>query len=359
MSSDSSITGSSGSEPKFELTASRQFAAWLAEQRVSLAFTTYQVGKLFLIGLDPSGRLSVFERTFNRCMGLWGDGQTLWMSSLYQLWRFENVLAPGQVHDGFDRCYIPQVAYTTGDLDVHDVTVDFSGRVVFANTLFGCLATVSERHSFVPLWKPPFLSKLAAEDRCHLNGVATWEGRPRYVTMVSQTDVADGWRDRRADGGCVFDVRTNEPVVSGLSMPHSPRVHGERLWILESGTGQFGFVDAERGVFEPVAFCPGYLRGLTFVGNHAVVGLSKPRENKTFAGLALDDQLASRDANPRCGLHVIDLASGDIVHWLRIEGIVSELYDVIALPGVVRPTALGLKTDEVRRALSVGDPETL
>ncbi|HLQ43876.1 MAG TPA: TIGR03032 family protein, partial [Planctomycetaceae bacterium] len=334
--------------------ASRQFTSCLAEQRVSLAFTTYQTGKLFLIGLQPDGRLSVFERTFNRCLGLWGDGQTLWMTSLYQLWRFENALDAGQMANGYDRVYVPQVGYVTGDLDIHDVAVDADGRVVFVNTLFGCLATISDRHSFVPLWKPPFLSKLAAEDRCHLNGLALESGRAAYVTSVSQSDVADGWRERRRDGGCVIDVRTNETIVSGLSMPHSPRVSRDQLWLLNSGTGHFGRVERSTGQFEPLTFCPGYLRGLSFIGDYAVVGLSQCRENRTFQGLQLDDNLKSHDAEAHCGLCVIDLRSGDLVHWLWLEGIVRELYDVVALPGVRRPSALGFKTDEIRRTISIG-----
>src|SRR5262249_46557229 len=159
--------------------------SWLAEINASLAFTTYQTGKLFLIGLRPDGRISIFERTFNRCMGLHATGQTLYMSSLYQLWRFENSLAPGVLHEGYDRLYIPQVGYTTGDIDIHDIAIDEAGRIVFVSTLFGCLGTVSEQHSFVPLWQPPFLSRLAAEDRCHMNGLAMESGRPRYVTSVS------------------------------------------------------------------------------------------------------------------------------------------------------------------------------
>ena len=79
-------------EPKLEIDCSRQFPEWLVEQRISLAFTTYQSGKLFLIGLRPDRRLSVHERTFNRCMGLWADAQTLWMSSLFQLWRLRPTL---------------------------------------------------------------------------------------------------------------------------------------------------------------------------------------------------------------------------------------------------------------------------
>ena len=328
-----------------------------------LAFTTYQSGKLFLVGLQPNGRLSIFERSFNRAMGLCASPQTLFLSTLFQLWRFDNALEPGQAYQGYDRLYVPQVACTTGDLDVHDIAVDAKGRIVFVNTLFSCLATVSETHSFTPLWRPPFISKLAAEDRCHLNGLALKDGRAAYVTAVSRADVADGWRDRRTGGGVVVDVAASEVVLEGLSMPHSPRWHdagdGGRLWLLDSGTGWFGHADLERGRFERVAFCPGYARGLAFHGRFAVIGLSKPRENRTFTGLPLDEELVRRDAEPRCGLMVVDLRSGDAVHWLRIEGVVEELYDVAVLPGVRRPMALGLKTDEIRRMITVGEPQEL
>lgn len=337
---------------KFELTSSRQFPAWLAEQNASLAFTTYQAGKLIFIGTGPDGRLSVFERTFNRCMGLHADGDTLWMGTLYQLWKFRNALEPGQLAGGFDRLYVPRVAWTTGDIDIHDIAVDSNGEVVFANTLFCCLATVDEDYSFRPLWQPPFISKLAAEDRCHLNGLAMQDGQPKYVTAISRSDIADGWRDRRADGGVVIDVDQNEILVDGLSMPHSPRMHNGTLWICNSGTGHLGTVDPVAGVFNPVTFCPGYLRGLSFIGDYAIAGLSLPR-HKTFSGLALDDNLARSDAEARCGLVVIDTRTGDLVHWLRISGVVQELYDVVALPNVRRPSALGLKTDEIRRVLSI------
>jgi uncharacterized protein (TIGR03032 family) len=354
--SETAATSAPNDKPGIEIATSRQFPEWLAEQKLSLAFTTYQSGKLFLLGLQASGKLSVFERTFNRCMGLWSNGQTLWMSSLYQLWRFENALAPGELHQGYDRLYVPQVAYTTGDLDIHDLGVDARGRPVFVNTLFGCLATISDTHSFTPLWQPPFLSKLAAEDRCHLNGLAMENGLPRYMTSVSRTDVADGWREKRADGGCVIKVSNGQLVMDGgLSMPHSPRLHRGKLWLADSGSGRFGWVDTERGVFEEVAFCPGYIRGMAMVGDFAVVGLSRPRHNKTFSGLALDRALAQRGVEARCGLLVIDLRSGDIVHWLRLEGVVEELYDVVALPGVRCPMALGLVSDEIRRVLTVGE----
>lgn len=349
------------SDARLEILSSRGLPGWLASLSLSLAFTTYQAGKLFLLGLQPDGRLSLFERTFNRCMGLCASGESLWMSTLYQIWRLENALPAGATQDGHDRLYVPRVAFTTGDLDVHDLAVTADGQVVFVNTLFSCLATTSHRASFVPLWRPPFVSRLAAEDRCHLNGLALRDGRPAFVTSVSRSDVADGWRDRRRDGGLVVDVASGEIVADGLSMPHSPRWHdagdGARLWLLDSGNGRFGWLDGKSGRFETVAFCPGYARGLAFAGPFAAIGLSRPRGNRTFAGLALDGELEKHGAAPRCGLMVVDLRSGDMVHWLRLEGVVEELYDVAVLPGVRRPMALGLKTDEIRRTITVAPAE--
>ncbi len=347
------VTTETATTPVLEINTSRQMLAWLAEQNLSIALTTYQVGKLYFIGLKPDNTLSVFERSFNRCMGLCATSTGLYMSSLYQIWRFENVFEPGQQQDGYDRLYVPQIGYTTGDLDIHDMAVDRNGQLVFVNTLFSCLSTLSDTHSFKPLWHPPFISKLAAEDRCHLNGLAMREGQPAFMTAVSQSDVADGWREHRTQGGIVIDVSTNEIVCTGLSMPHSPRWHNDRLWVLNSGTGDFGYVDLTTGRFESLCFCPGYMRGLSFHGHFALVGLSKPRHNKTFSGLTLDDNLKSRNAEARCGIQIIDLRSGDIVHWLRMEGVVEELYDVVALPNIRRPMALGFKTDEIRRVLSI------
>lgn len=337
--------------PKLEFRASRQFTAWMAEQHLSLAFTTYQLGKCFMLGLQPDGRLDLFNRSFNRSMGLAVADQTLYLSTLYQLWRFDNILPEGETHNGYDRMYVPQVAWTTGDLDIHDVAVDRSRQPVFVNTLFGCVATVSEEFSFKPLWQPPFLSKLAAEDRCHLNGLALVDGRPRFVTSVARSDIADGWRDKRTGGGVVIDIDSNEIMVEGLSMPHSPRWHHDRLWLLDSGTGYFGYVDQARQTFERVAFCPGFSRGLAFIGDFAVIGLSRPRKNGNFSGLPLDEELRRRDASPHCGLQVVDLRSGDAVHWLRLTGMADELYDVAALPGIQRPMMIGLLTDEIRRLI--------
>ena len=48
-----------------------------------------------------------------------------------------------------------------------------------------------------------------------------------------------------------------------------------------------------------------------------------------------------------------------MIHWLRLEGMVSELYDVVVLPGVVRPMALGFKSDEISRTDAIGEEAAL
>jgi uncharacterized protein (TIGR03032 family) len=255
--------------------------------------------------------------------------------------------------------YIPRVGYTTGHVDVHDVAVEADGRVLFVNTMFGCLATLSEKANFQPLWKPPFLSALVPEDRCHLNGLALRNGKAAYVTVVSCSDVADGWRDKRHDGGCVLDVPSGEVVCSGLSMPHSPRWYQDKLWVLNSGTGEFGHVDPDSGRFEAIAFCPGYMRGLSFRGDYAVITLSRPR-HETFHGLQLDEELHKRNSEPQCGLQIVNLKTGTIEHWLKIEGnLVTELYDSAVLPGVRQPMAIGFQTNEIERLMLIDEAGTL
>ncbi len=341
-----------------EITCSRDFLDWLSEEQISLAFTTYQTNRLFLLGRKPNGDLSTFERLFDRPMGLYAHANRLYVGCRYQIWQLDNTLPPGETHDGYDALYVPRRSFTTGDIDIHDVRLDKDGRLIFVNTLYSCLATLSERYSFAPLWQPPFISKLAPEDRCHLNGLAIdAEGLPRYATAVSRSDVFSGWRKRRESGGILIDIQNNEILLDTLSMPHSPRLHDGKLWLLNAGSGDLGYVDQEKGAFVPVAFCPGFARGLAFHKHYAIVGISKPRRVKAFEGLSLDDKLAAKDVDALCGLVVIDTRTGNVAHWVEVEGIISELYDVAVLPGVKQPMALGFKSDEISRFVAIDYPD--
>jgi uncharacterized protein (TIGR03032 family) len=330
-----------------QISCSRGFAEWLLSNRCSIAFTSYQTGELFLIGVLPDGRVSFHQRHFVRAMGMHTESQRIYLATLNQVWRLENVLRTGEyANERFDRLFVPRNAQVTGDIDIHELGVETSGRVVFVNTLYSCLAAFSRADSFTPLWKPKFISKLAAEDRCHLNGLAMENGKARYVSAVCRSDSVNGWRDRRTSGGTIIDINDDRIVTEGLSMPHSPRLHRGHLWALDSGRGYLVRLDPVSGHSENIAFCPGFLRGLAFCGKFALVGLSLPRDG-SFAGLELDDELKKRDADAWAGLNIIDTTSGDVVQWLRLEGHLRETFSVGILPEVRCPMAIGLMASEI------------
>lgn len=335
-----------------QISVSRGLGAWLATHRTSLAFSSYQTGQLFLVGRQPNGTVSFNQQNFSRAMGLsWSNGR-LYLGSLCQVWRLENMLRPGERgNETFDMVLVPRNAQTTGDIDIHELGVDGDGRVIFVNTKYSCLCTPDLTHSFKPIWKPPFISKLAPEDRCHLNGMAMADGRPAYATAVSRSDVLTGWRERRHEGGVIVEVQTGRIVTDQLSMPHSPRVVDGRLYALDSGRGQIIEVDPRTGEKRDIAFCPGFLRGMTIHDGHAIVTVSKPRDG-TFKHLSLDGELKARDAEAWCGLLIVDLATGNLVEWIRLEGHITELFDVTAMPGVACPMAVGPDTPEMRGTIS-------
>lgn len=322
---------------------SSRLPEWLAGEGRALAITTFHSGRLILVGLGAEGRLRAQFRRIPRCQGLWSDGQTLWIGGEQHLWRFDNSLPDGADGPrGADRLYEARQCFATGDVDIHDIAAGPDGRPLFVNTAYSCLAEPGPEGGFRPVWQPPFITELKAEDRCHLNGLALGpDGRPAFVTAFARTDAMEGWREHRLTGGMVIDVASGETICAGLSMPHSPRLHGGRLWVLNSGTGELGTVDRAAGRFEPVCFCPGYVRGLSFIGKWAVIGLSRPRQgNSTFAGLPLDDRLAAKGVGPRCGIAIVDTETGTMAHALTIHSGIDELYDVTVLPGVRRPEAL-------------------
>ena len=349
------IDSTGDSAPPYSLAASDGFAAWLHAENIALAVTTYQIGKMFLIGAPAPDRLSVTERSFERCLGIAVSGQSLTLAGLNAITRFQNVVPAGRVMEGHDAVYVPRTSWYTGDVFAHDVGVLPSGRPVFINTLFSCLATVDESASFRPVWRPKFISVLAPQDRCHLNGLAMQDGIPRYVTAAGQGDTPRAWSETRAEGGCVIDIASGEIMAGGLCMPHSPRLADGVLYLCNAGTGELGMVEPESGRFVPIAFCTGFTRGLALHGRNALVGLSLPR-NKVFAGLPLDERLKREDRAPDCALQVIDLSSGGVAHWLRLGGVVQELYDIAVLPGVRAPMVVGFAQDQINRLITNGGP---
>ncbi len=336
----------------FTLTMSSGFEAWLSDNDTSLAFAL-PPSKLVFIGRDLNDRIAVYERSFDKTMGLTADGtHRIYMGGRYQIWRFDDVpLTAEETDEGFDRCFAPRQVWVTGNINVHDVAIDPRGGpgrgVTLAATRFSCLARPSDDCGFEPVWQPSFISSFRPGDRCHLNGLAMGADGPAFVTAVGATDNLEQWRTERRGGGVVVDVASNEIVATGLSMPHSPRLHDGSLYVTHSGDGSLVRVDPQSGTWTEVSHAPGFLRGLTFVGKYAIAGSSMPRSGDLYSGLPLDDRLADANQRPRLGLFIFDLATGAIVEWLFVEGASREIFDVIALPGVRRPMAYGIVGPEL------------
>ncbi|MGB0508217.1 MAG: TIGR03032 family protein [Pikeienuella sp.] len=328
---------------------------WLARSKGVLALTSYQSGKFYLIGRNPKGGLLVDERLFQHAMGIAVDGKRLILATQASLVEMVSSLASSQrANEIYDACFVPRRVHITGTLDAHDVGIDKQGKPVFVATGYNCLAQLSETHNLKPIWKPSFVSKIIGEDRCHLNGLAMEDGEPAYVTAVSKSDTIDGWRDRRYEGGVLIDVKTNKVLAKGLSMPHSPRVHQGQLYVLNSGTGGLLRVDRSTGETEEIAFCPGFVRGLSFHNDFAIVGLSRPRY-KRFEGLALDQRLADADSEPWTGIQIINLKTGAVAEWFRIDGAIAEVYDTGFVPDVTCAMSLSLGAGELARFITVED----
>jgi uncharacterized protein (TIGR03032 family) len=215
-------------------------------------------------------------------------------------------------------------------MQIHEMAYGAGLELWFVNTRFSCLATLDPESSFVPRWRPPFVTELEPSDRCHLNGLGMVDGQPKYVTALGEANAMGGWRPNKASGGVLMDVDSGEVITRGLSMPHSPRWYGGRLWVCESGSGTLGVVDLNTGRYEAVAATPGFTRGLDFVGDLAFVGLSQVRETAVFSGIEITERLAPEERT--CGVCVVDLRRGEVVALLKFTSGVQEVFAVALLP---------------------------
>jgi uncharacterized protein (TIGR03032 family) len=322
----------------FESVHTSNLPALFGQARISLVVSTYQAGKVILIRREGES-LNTHFRQFEKPMGIAVDRHRVTIGGTKMVWYYRNVpaLAPKTEPLGrHDACYVPRQMHVTGDIDIHELAWDDADRLWVVNTRFSCLCTLDPDHSFSPRWRPGFVSGLAPEDRCHLNGLAMLQGKPKYVTALGATDSRQGWRDNKRSGGVLIDVEHDALILSGLCMPHSPRVHDGRLWFLNSGEGTLCEVDAERKTFRTVASVPGFARGLDFFGPLAFIGLSQVRESAIFGGLPL----LERASKPDCGVWVVDIRNGQTVGFLRFASGVQEIFAVQILRGTLFPEML-------------------
>jgi uncharacterized protein (TIGR03032 family) len=320
----------------------------------TLLISTYQAGRLIVV--RPSGdTLNTHFRCFHSPMGLAYQRKTgrLAIGTKHEVWRFRDQpdaaarLEPQGLHDAV---FLPRQRSYTGDIRIHEIAW-IEDELWAVNTRFSCLCTFDSKHSFRPAWRPKFISALAPEDRCHLNGLAVVDGRPKYATCLGETDNPGGWREKKASGGCLLDVETNETILRGLSMPHSPRVYADRQWVLESGIGAFSTFDPATGKTEVVSKLPGFTRGLDFFGNLAFIGLSQVRETAIFSNLPIVDDAPER----MCGVWVVNIRTGETVAFLRFEGIVQEIFSVTVLPGLLYPELINEPGDTLDNSFVLPD----
>lgn len=305
---------------------------------VSLLVSTYQAGKVVAVG-TVGDELSLTFHNFERAMGIAVRPDRIAVGARAQVWYLNSAtelaaqIEPAGRHDA---CYLTRSSHFTGEVQGHELA--WSGDELWlVNTAFSCLCTLDGRHSFVPRWRPSFITSLATEDRCHLNGLAMADGKPRFVTVLGEADTPQGWRPNKVTGGCLIDVATGQTVARGFAMPHSPRVHGGRIWMLHSGAGQLVLIDPANGQSQTVTELPGYTRGMAMYDRYAFVGLSKIRETSTFGGMPI----AERRPELKCGVGVVDLTTGRLVSHLEFVTGVDEIFDVQVLPGVRCPALSG------------------
>jgi uncharacterized protein (TIGR03032 family) len=342
------------SASSFSAQASRGFEQFLKEEQLSLVLTSRQANCVLSLGIAPeSGRLWLSHRTFDRPSGVDVNRGTLALATHNAIVSFTNT---NRDTTGAEAIFVPRTSHFTGALDVHDVNLGAVGPL-FVNTLYSCVARTSDSHSFCPVWVPPFVDQLRAEDRCHLNGLATQDGHPTFATAIAQSNLPDAWRDRRFHTGVVIDIETDAILAEGMAMPHSPRWHDGRLWVLDGATGAFGHVSGDG--FTPLATLPGFARGMALHRNYAVVGTSIPRQSDpTFGNTPIAEHLAQQGAEPRCSLQIVNIQDGTVAHWLRFSGFVEEIFDVAVLPDVPRAHILGPGTPETDAAVTIEVPQT-
>lgn len=303
----------------------------------SVLISTYQAGKLAILRPD-NGKVNTHFRVYNRPMGLAYSRGRLALGTAATVEYYRNMPEVGhklQPEGRHDAAFLPRKAHVTGNIDIHEMAFA-EDELWLVNTRFSCLCTLDGEHSFVPRWRPKFISAYAAEDRCHLNGLEVVDGKPKYVTALGTADTQGGWRENKAGGGVLMDVESNEIICRGLSMPHSPRWYDGKLWVLESGNGTLATVDPANGQLETVAELPGFTRGLDFFGPYAFVGLSQVRESAVFSGISLTERVQERN----CGMWVVDIRSGQVLAFLKFEDAVQEVFAVTVLPGIRFPDVL-------------------
>ncbi len=336
--------------PPFSCRYSPNVPELLDQLNITLAISTYQAGKVVFI--SPKEQLSLIQlpRTFEKAMGIALKDELMAIATREEVLVLANDprLAPAYPAKPktYDALFMPRATYYTGQIDIHDL--DWGDKELYAvNTSFSCIIKIGHQYSFEPIWKPSFISKLASEDRCHLNGMAMQAGKPKYATAFNQGDSPQSWRPEITTSGVLIDIETDNIIADQLAMPHSPRIYDGQIYLLLSATGELVKIDPKTGEKTVINQWDGFLRGMAKAGDYLFIGLSKLRQNSsTFAKLPIAHKASTS------GIAIVHLPTGSKVGMIQYMSSVEEIYDVQAIPGVKRPGILNTLKPEYKLGLS-------
>jgi len=336
----------------FSCRYSPQIPELLLKLKCTLGLSTYQAGKLIFLSAKDENHLVQLPRTFEKPMGIAEDPKRdkLAVACKDKVIVFSNSKQLATHYPKspkkYDALYMPRVTYHTGYLDIHDLSFGNEGELYAVNTLFSCIVKIDDDYNFTPYWTPSFIDALASEDRCHLNGMAMQDGKPKYVTAFNKGNTPQSWRENVTTTGVIIDVETGETVIEGLPMPHTPRIYNGQLYVLLSATGELAKINVAAGTYEVVTKIGGFVRGMSLHKDYLFVGLSKLRKNSsTFAKLDFAD-----DAQ-EAAIAIIHLPSASFVGKISYLMSVDEIYDIHVIPDKVRPNILNTRTDDYKMGL--------
>ncbi|NLF24296.1 MAG: TIGR03032 family protein [Deltaproteobacteria bacterium] len=338
-------------EPCIAFVHTTNLPALFQDLQISLLVTTYQAQRVMTFSAPSRSKMFMLMRVFPRPTGVAIKEDELALCSMNQIWFFRLVTNlrddQGKLMP-YDYFLAPRRSHVTGDIAAHQLAWH-RDELLIVNTRFSCLCTLDEHWSFVPGWKPPFISSYAPEDRCHLNGFCLDEHGPKYATALGATDQPGGWRENKARGGILMEVPSGEIVAHNLSMPHTPMLYRNQLWVLESGSGSLLTVDPKSGLTELVVRLPGFLRGLSFFDKYAFIGLCQIREKSNFGGLPIEAMFDKL----KCAIYVVDITTGTEVGLIEFTKGVEELFDIQVLPGVKNPHILGFEEETINQIMVI------
>lgn len=337
--------------PPFACSYSPNIPELLMQLNCTLAITTYQAGKVVFISPKNENHLVQLPRTFRKAMGMALGENRMGIACKDEVIVLSNVPDLGRAYpkqpNTYDAFYVPRSTYYTGQVDIHDLHWGDAGLWA-VNTSFSTLCLIDEQFSFNPQWKPHFIDKLASEDRCHLNGLAMQDGKPKYISALGSGNTHQSWRENIVSGGIVMDIESNEIVLNQLAMPHSPRLIDGKLYLVLSATGDVICADPENGNYDVVCNLGGFVRGMAYFNDYLFVGLSRLRKNSsTFRKLEIADKAQS------AGISIIHLPTGSLVGEMKYQSSVDEIYDVQILPNTIRPGILNTENDYHKMSLSI------